>query len=94
MDALDLRDLFGDHGLLRFDIVSSAQKPYLPFERESSMECRRNRSHENPISCFLAGDYRANEQVRGPYIFNAVMQIQRSPEIFLISHFTDIFNHV
>uniref|UniRef100_A0A915Q5C4 Ig-like domain-containing protein n=1 Tax=Setaria digitata TaxID=48799 RepID=A0A915Q5C4_9BILA len=63
VDALDLRDLFGDHGLLRFDIVSETHKPYLPFERESSMECRRNRSHENPISCFLAGDYRANEQV-------------------------------
>ena len=62
VDALDLRDLFGDHGLLRFDIVSPAQKPYLPFERESAMECRRNRSRENPISCFLAGDYRANEQ--------------------------------
>uniref|UniRef100_A0A1I7VVU9 Peroxidasin n=1 Tax=Loa loa TaxID=7209 RepID=A0A1I7VVU9_LOALO len=63
VDALNLRDLFGDHGLLRFDIVSETQKPYLPFERESSMECRRNRSHENPISCFLAGDYRANEQL-------------------------------
>uniref|UniRef100_A0A2K6W3J0 Ig-like domain-containing protein n=1 Tax=Onchocerca volvulus TaxID=6282 RepID=A0A2K6W3J0_ONCVO len=63
VDALDLRDLFGDHGLLRFDIVSETQKPYLPFERESSMECRRNRSHENPIGCFLAGDYRANEQL-------------------------------
>ncbi|VDN57478.1 unnamed protein product [Dracunculus medinensis] len=63
VDALDLRDLFGDHGLLRFDIVSNAQKPYLPFERESNMECRRNRSRENPISCFLAGDYRANEQL-------------------------------
>ncbi|CAG9541076.1 unnamed protein product [Cercopithifilaria johnstoni] len=63
VDALDLRDLFGDHGLLRFDIVSETQKPYLPFERDSSMECRRNRSHENPISCFLAGDYRANEQL-------------------------------
>uniref|UniRef100_F1KTR8 Peroxidasin n=1 Tax=Ascaris suum TaxID=6253 RepID=F1KTR8_ASCSU len=63
VDALDLRDLFGDHGLLRFDIVSASQKPYLPFERESAMECRRNRSRENPISCFLAGDYRANEQL-------------------------------
>ncbi|VDM42177.1 unnamed protein product [Toxocara canis] len=63
VDAIDLRDLFGDHGLLRFDIVSSSQKPYLPFERESAMECRRNRSRENPISCFLAGDYRANEQL-------------------------------
>ncbi|MFH4978018.1 hypothetical protein AB6A40_004727 [Gnathostoma spinigerum] len=63
VDALDLRELFGDHGLLRFDIVSKVQKPYLPFERESAMECRRNRSRENPIGCFLAGDYRANEQI-------------------------------
>uniref|UniRef100_A0A183CQE8 Peroxidasin n=1 Tax=Globodera pallida TaxID=36090 RepID=A0A183CQE8_GLOPA len=62
VDALDLRDLFSDHGQLRFDIVSSAQKPYLPFERDSSMDCRRNFSVENPIRCFLSGDFRANEQ--------------------------------
>uniref|UniRef100_A0A0N5AV44 YqaJ domain-containing protein n=1 Tax=Syphacia muris TaxID=451379 RepID=A0A0N5AV44_9BILA len=30
VDALSLRD----HGLLRFEVVSVAQKPYLPFERE------------------------------------------------------------
>uniref|UniRef100_A0A914NCH4 Ig-like domain-containing protein n=1 Tax=Meloidogyne incognita TaxID=6306 RepID=A0A914NCH4_MELIC len=63
VDALDLRDLFSDHGLLRFDIVSSAQKPYLPFERDSAMDCRRNFSNENPIRCFLSGDFRANEQI-------------------------------
>ncbi|TKR86916.1 hypothetical protein L596_011414 [Steinernema carpocapsae] len=63
VDALDLRDLFGDHGLLRFDIVSTSQKPYLPFERDSPMDCRRNRSLDNPIRCFLAGDFRANEQL-------------------------------
>ncbi|KAK0411598.1 hypothetical protein QR680_005736 [Steinernema hermaphroditum] len=63
VDALDLRDLFGDHGLLRFDIVSASQKPYLPFERDSPMDCRRNRSVDNPIRCFLAGDFRANEQL-------------------------------
>ena len=63
VDALDLRDLFSDHGLLRFDIVSSAQKPYLPFERDSAMDCRRNYSQENPIRCFLSGDFRANVQV-------------------------------
>lgn len=29
------------------------------------MDCRRNYSEvKNPISCFLAGDLRANEQVR------------------------------
>ncbi|GMR61893.1 hypothetical protein PMAYCL1PPCAC_32088, partial [Pristionchus mayeri] len=63
VQALELRDLFGDHGLLRFDIVSGAQKPYLPFEKDSDMDCRRNFSSENPMRCFLAGDLRANEQV-------------------------------
>lgn len=63
MDALDLRDLFGDHGLLRFDIVSTSQKPYMPFEKDSAMECRRNTSRDNPIRCFLSGDGRANEQI-------------------------------
>eukprot|EP00080_Pristionchus_pacificus_P012045 PDM72065.1 peroxidase [Pristionchus pacificus] len=73
VQALELRDLFGDHGLLRFDIVSSSQKPYLPFEKDSMMDCRRvslllfslsrNNSAENPIRCFLAGDLRANEQL-------------------------------
>ncbi|CAB3400911.1 unnamed protein product [Caenorhabditis bovis] len=61
--ALALRDLFSDHGLLRFDIVSAANKPYLPFEKEDDMDCRRNYSRENPINCFLAGDIRANEQL-------------------------------
>ncbi|PIO68078.1 hypothetical protein TELCIR_10151 [Teladorsagia circumcincta] len=69
VQALELRDLFGDHGLLRFDIVSTGQKPYLPFERDSDMDCRRNFSQENPIRCFLAGDLRANEQVNNtPYL--------------------------
>ncbi|GMT08730.1 hypothetical protein PFISCL1PPCAC_27, partial [Pristionchus fissidentatus] len=63
VQALELRDLFGDHGLMRFDIVSSSQKPYLPFEKDSMMDCRRNNSADNPIRCFLAGDLRANEQL-------------------------------
>ncbi|CAL2049394.1 unnamed protein product [Caenorhabditis brenneri] len=61
--ALELRDLYSDHGLLRFDIVSGANKPYMPFEKDSDMDCRRNYSRENPIKCFLAGDIRANEQL-------------------------------
>lgn len=40
------RDLFGDHGLLRFDIVAPSQKPYMPFEKDSAMECRRNVSSD------------------------------------------------
>lgn len=36
---------------------------YLPFEKDSAMDCRRNRSIDNPIRCFLSGDIRTNEIV-------------------------------
>ncbi|VDN56183.1 unnamed protein product [Dracunculus medinensis] len=62
-DAYELRELHPDRGLLRYDTTSEVGKPYLPFERDSPMDCRRNHSINNPIRCFLAGDYRANEQV-------------------------------
>ncbi|EFO27644.2 hypothetical protein LOAG_00844 [Loa loa] len=62
-DAYDLRDLSPDRGLLRYDMVSSTNKPYLPFERDSSVDCRRNRTLDYPVRCFLAGDFRANEQL-------------------------------
>ncbi|VDO24035.1 unnamed protein product [Brugia timori] len=62
-DAYDLRNLSPDQGLLRYDMVSSANKPYLPFERDSPIDCRRNWTLDYPIRCFLAGDFRANEQL-------------------------------
>ena len=63
-EALDLRDLFSDHGLLRFDIVSTeARKPYLPFNRDAPIDCQRNNSLDHPFRCFRAGDPRANEQL-------------------------------
>ncbi|PAV75225.1 hypothetical protein WR25_18023 [Diploscapter pachys] len=63
VQAQELRELYSDRGLLRFDTLSNARKPYLPFEKDSNMDCRRNVSEENPIRCFLAGDFRANEQL-------------------------------
>uniref|UniRef100_A0A8R1Y256 Peroxidase n=1 Tax=Onchocerca volvulus TaxID=6282 RepID=A0A8R1Y256_ONCVO len=62
-DAYDLRDLSPDRGLLRYDILSSTNKPYLPFERDSPVDCRRNWTLDYPVRCFLAGDFRANEQL-------------------------------
>ncbi|CAG9533092.1 unnamed protein product [Cercopithifilaria johnstoni] len=62
-DAHDLRHLSPDRGLLRYDMVSSANKPYLPFERDSPVDCRRNWTLNYPMRCFLAGDFRANEQL-------------------------------
>uniref|UniRef100_A0A5S6QID3 Ig-like domain-containing protein n=1 Tax=Trichuris muris TaxID=70415 RepID=A0A5S6QID3_TRIMR len=61
-DALNLRDLFSDHGLLKFDTTSHKQKPYLPFNRNLPMDCRRNSSVPHSVRCLMAGDYRANEQ--------------------------------
>ncbi|CAD6189512.1 unnamed protein product [Caenorhabditis auriculariae] len=63
VQAQELRERYNDRGLLRYDILSEAGKPYLPFEKDSKMDCRRNFSEENPIRCFLAGDLRANEQL-------------------------------
>ncbi|XP_003381765.1 putative immunoglobulin I-set domain protein [Trichinella spiralis] len=62
-DALNLRDLFSDHGQLKFDITSHKQKPYLPFNRNLPMDCRRNSTVPHSMRCLMAGDYRANEQV-------------------------------
>ncbi|VDP10005.1 unnamed protein product [Soboliphyme baturini] len=62
-DALDLRDLFSDHGLMKFDITSHKQKPYLPFNRRFPMDCHRNTTLRHSVRCMMGGDYRANEQV-------------------------------
>ncbi|CAI5450314.1 unnamed protein product [Caenorhabditis angaria] len=63
VQAQELRDTFNNNGQLRFDLTSASGKEYLPFEKDSNMDCRRNFSEENPIRCFLAGDLRANEQL-------------------------------
>ncbi|CAI4224998.1 unnamed protein product [Auanema sp. JU1783] len=60
--ALELRDRYYNEGLLRYDKISDFNKEYMPFERDSAMDCRRNFSEQNPTRCFLSGDFRANEQ--------------------------------
>lgn len=62
-EAVDLRDLYSDHGLLKFDVTSHKQKALLPFNRDAAMDCRRNRTVDHQVRCFLAGDHRANEQL-------------------------------
>ncbi|CAB3398936.1 unnamed protein product [Caenorhabditis bovis] len=63
VQAQELRDTYNNKGTLRYDITSDAGKEYMPFEKDSNMDCRRNFSESNPIRCFLAGDLRANEQL-------------------------------
>lgn len=58
-----LRDIRNDNGFLRQGILSSANKPYLPIAGATEVDCRRDPTESN-IGCLLAGDIRANEQVR------------------------------
>ncbi|KAJ8985113.1 hypothetical protein NQ317_012763 [Molorchus minor] len=56
--ARDLRDLNTDGGR----VVFPGHKPLLPYAGNQGVDCRRNLS-ESTLSCFVAGDIRANEQV-------------------------------
>jgi len=77
VDAIDLRDLFSDHGLLRFDIVSAAQKPYLPFERDSAMDCRRNYSVVKTYISLGSMDYEFSKRILGEP--NSLLSLRRFP---------------
>lgn len=63
IEARGLRNLTFPYGELRGGIPSDYGKPLLPFSNGSPIDCRRDHS-ESAIDCFLAGDIRANEQVR------------------------------
>lgn len=60
-DAFDLRDRLSDSGLLKLHINSRHPKGVLPFNLDTPMDCHRDNTSQ--IGCFLAGDYRANEQM-------------------------------
>ncbi|XP_019468810.1 peroxidasin homolog isoform X2 [Meleagris gallopavo] len=61
-EALEIRDLASQRGLLRQGIVQRSGKPLLPFATGPPTECMRD-ENESPIPCFLAGDQRSNEQL-------------------------------
>ncbi|XP_057598535.1 peroxidasin homolog isoform X2 [Hippopotamus amphibius kiboko] len=61
-EALAVRDLASQRGLLRQGIVQRSGKPLLPFAAGPPTECMRD-ENESPVPCFLAGDHRANEQL-------------------------------
>lgn len=60
--ADDLRDFTVDNGTLRVGPALPGQKSLLPFTGINGMDCRRN-IEESSLSCFVAGDIRANEQI-------------------------------
>ncbi|XP_012286670.1 peroxidasin [Orussus abietinus] len=60
--ARRLRDLASSRGLLRVGPTFPGRKPLLPFASGEFVDCRRD-PLESSVSCFVAGDIRANEQV-------------------------------
>ncbi|XP_068678168.1 peroxidasin-like isoform X1 [Montipora foliosa] len=59
-EVLNLRDL-DSKGLLKSNSSIGTGKPLLPFNRDSPIEC--DQADDSPTPCFLAGDFRANEQL-------------------------------
>ena len=59
-----MREHHSNSGLLRSGILTQSGKTLMPFATPNTpMDCKRDRT-ESDIGCFLAGDVRANEQVR------------------------------
>ncbi|XP_033097959.1 peroxidasin homolog [Anneissia japonica] len=63
VESTKLRDFTNDRGLLKEGrLVESSGKRLLPFNQNSPIDCERDLAESN-IPCFLAGDFRANEQL-------------------------------
>ncbi|XP_022102574.1 peroxidasin homolog isoform X3 [Acanthaster planci] len=61
--ADDLRDYTNNKGRLKAGPAAQPSgKHLLPFNRDTPIDCQRD-LNESPIPCFLAGDFRANEQL-------------------------------
>ncbi|XP_068119933.1 peroxidasin homolog isoform X2 [Hyperolius riggenbachi] len=62
-EANELRDLTSQEGLLKVGgVMASSGKPLMPLAHGPPTECMRD-ERESTVPCFLAGDYRANEQL-------------------------------
>ncbi|XP_015767382.1 PREDICTED: peroxidasin homolog [Acropora digitifera] len=59
-EVLNLRDL-ESRGLLKSNSSIGRGKPLLPFNRDTPIDCLQ--ADDSPVPCFLAGDFRANEQL-------------------------------
>jgi peroxidase len=60
-DGFDLRERVLNNGQLKVYNVINYPKGLLPFNLDTPMDCQRDNTTQ--IGCFLAGDYRANEQL-------------------------------
>ena len=60
-DAFDIRERTVNNGKLKVHVTPRYPKGLLPFNLDTNMDCQRDNT--TTIGCFLAGDYRANEQL-------------------------------
>ena len=60
-DAFDIKERVRKNGKLKVYLTQRHPKGMLPFNLDTNMDCQRDNT--STIGCFLAGDYRANEQL-------------------------------
>jgi peroxidase len=60
-DAFDIRERVVSSGKLKVHVTPKHPKGLLPFNLDTNMDCQRENT--TTVGCFLAGDYRANEQL-------------------------------
>lgn len=60
-DAFDIKERVQNNGKLKVFLTPRHPKGMLPFNLDTNMDCQRDNT--STIGCFLAGDYRANEQL-------------------------------
>ncbi len=60
-DAFDIRDNTINTGKLKVHVTSKYPKGLPPFNLDTNMDCQRDNT--TTVGCFMAGDYRANEQL-------------------------------
>lgn len=60
-DAFDIRETTANTGKLKVHVTSKYPKGLPPFNLDTNMDCQKDNT--TTVGCFLAGDYRANEQL-------------------------------
>jgi peroxidase len=60
-DAFDIRERAVNNGKLKVYVTPKHPRGLLPFNLDTNMDCQRDNT--TTVGCFMAGDYRANEQL-------------------------------
>ena len=60
-DSFDIRERTINNGKLKVHSTPRYPKGFLPFNLDTPMDCHKD--NKSTVGCFMAGDYRANEQL-------------------------------